>query len=33
MSYSGELAYEIHVPADRGREMWDAVLLAGPRSG
>ena len=29
MSYSGELAYEIHVPADRGRAMWEAVLEAG----
>jgi sarcosine oxidase subunit alpha len=33
MSYSGELAYEIHVPADRGRAMWDAVLAAGESSG
>ncbi len=33
MSYSGELAYEIHVHADRGREMWDAVLLAGAPFG
>jgi len=29
MSYSGELAYEIHVPANRGRAMWEAVLAAG----
>jgi heterotetrameric sarcosine oxidase alpha subunit len=29
MSYSGELAYEIHVRADRGRAMWEAVLDAG----
>ena len=29
MSYSGELAYEIHVPADRGRAMWETVLAAG----
>jgi sarcosine oxidase subunit alpha len=29
MSYSGELAYEIHVPASRGRAMWEAVLAAG----
>jgi sarcosine oxidase subunit alpha len=29
LSYSGELAYEIHVPADRGRAMWEAVLAAG----
>jgi sarcosine oxidase subunit alpha len=33
MSYSGELAYEIHVPADRGRAMWDAVLAAGEPFG
>jgi hypothetical protein len=29
MSYSGELAYEIHVAADRGSEMWEAVIAAG----
>ena len=29
MSYSGELAYEIHVPADRGRAMWEAVDRGG----
>jgi sarcosine oxidase subunit alpha len=33
MSYSGELAYEIHVPADRGRAMWEAVLAAGADFG
>jgi sarcosine oxidase subunit alpha len=33
MSYSGELAYEIHVPADRGRAMWEAVIAAGAASG
>ena len=33
MSYSGELAYEIHVPADRGQAMWDAVLAAGAPFG
>ena len=33
MSYSGELAYEIHVPADRGRAMWKAVLAAGVEYG
>ena len=33
MSYSGELAYEIHVPADRGRAMWEAVLAAGEPFG
>jgi sarcosine oxidase subunit alpha len=33
MSYSGERAYEIHVPADRGRAMWEAVLEAGQALG
>ena len=33
MSYSGELAYEIHVSADRGREMWEAVIAAGQGFG
>ncbi len=33
MSYSGEMAYEIHVPADRGRSMWDAVMAAGEPFG
>ena len=33
MSYSGELAYEIHVRADRGREMWEAVMAAGSEFG
>jgi sarcosine oxidase subunit alpha len=33
MSYSGELAYEVHVPADRGRAMWEAVLAAGEPFG
>ncbi len=33
MSYSGELAYEIHVPADRGLAMWEAVLAAGTPFG
>ncbi|MEO8738211.1 MAG: sarcosine oxidase subunit alpha family protein [Casimicrobiaceae bacterium] len=33
MSYSGELAYEIHVPADRGQSMWDAVIAAGEAFG
>ncbi|HEY5365669.1 MAG TPA: glycine cleavage T C-terminal barrel domain-containing protein, partial [Casimicrobiaceae bacterium] len=33
MSYSGELAYEIHVPADRGPAMWEAVIAAGERYG
>jgi len=33
LSYSGELAYEIHAPADRGREMWEAVMAAGAEFG
>ena len=33
ISYSGELAYEIHVPADRGRAMWEAVIAAGEPFG
>jgi sarcosine oxidase subunit alpha len=33
MSYSGELAYEIHVPASHGRAMWEAVIAAGAAFG
>ena len=33
MSYSGELAYEIHVAADRGQDLWDAILAAGEPFG
>ena len=33
MSYSGELAYEIHVPASHGRAMWEAVIAAGATFG
>ena len=33
ISYSGELAYEIHVPADRGRAMWKALIAAGAPFG
>jgi heterotetrameric sarcosine oxidase alpha subunit len=33
ISYSGELAYEIHVPADRGRVLWEAVIAAGASFG
>ncbi|MEO8754556.1 MAG: aminomethyltransferase family protein, partial [Casimicrobiaceae bacterium] len=33
MSYSGELAYEIHVPADHGLALWEAVLAAGESFG
>ncbi len=33
MSYSGELAYEIHVPVAHGRAMWEAVMAAGEAFG
>jgi sarcosine oxidase subunit alpha len=33
MSYSGELAYEIHVPARHGQAMWNAILEAGEAFG
>ena len=29
MTFSGELAYEIHTPADYGVHVWEAVLEAG----
>jgi len=33
ISYSGELSYEIHAPADRGRALWEALLDAGESFG
>jgi heterotetrameric sarcosine oxidase alpha subunit len=33
MSYSGEMAYEIHVTGDRGLAMWEAVIEAGEEFG
>jgi glycine cleavage system aminomethyltransferase T len=33
ISYSGELAYEVHVPANHGRAMWESLLAAGEASG
>jgi sarcosine oxidase subunit alpha len=33
ISYSGELAYEVHVPADRGRAAWEALLALGEAFG
>ncbi len=33
ISYSGELAYEVHVPANHGREVWEALIAAGEASG
>ncbi len=29
VSFSGELSYEINVPADRGRELWEQLIAAG----
>lgn len=29
MSFSGELAYELYIPAKRGREIWEALVSAG----
>ncbi|WP_081157714.1 sarcosine oxidase subunit alpha family protein [Ensifer aridi] len=29
MSFSGELAYELFIPAKRGREIWEALIAAG----
>ncbi|MER9645076.1 sarcosine oxidase subunit alpha family protein [Mesorhizobium sp. M0239] len=29
MSFSGELAYELYIPAKRGREIWEALVTAG----
>ena len=33
MSYSGELAYELHVPSGDGQAMWEAVIEAGAEFG
>lgn len=33
VSFTGELGFEINVPADYGRAMWDAVLTAGMPHG
>ncbi|HEY4037402.1 MAG TPA: sarcosine oxidase subunit alpha family protein [Burkholderiaceae bacterium] len=33
VSFSGELAYEIYVPADHGRAVWEALMLAGAPHG
>ena len=29
MTFSGELAYEVHTPADHGVRVWEALLAAG----
>ena len=33
MSYSGESAYEVHVPASHGLAMWGAIISAGEPLG
>lgn len=33
VSFSGELAYELHVPAWQGPEVWEAVMAAGEPFG
>jgi sarcosine oxidase subunit alpha len=33
MSYSGELAFELHVASDRGLELWEAIIAAGEPFG
>jgi sarcosine oxidase, subunit alpha len=33
VSFSGELAYELHVPAWHGLEVWEAVIAAGEPFG
>ena len=33
ISFSGELSYEINVPAGHGRTVWEALLAAGASAG
>ncbi|OZI26777.1 sarcosine oxidase subunit alpha [Bordetella genomosp. 9] len=33
ISFSGELAYEVNVPADYGRAVWEALMAAGAEHG
>ncbi len=33
ISFSGELAYEVNVPADFGRDVWEALLEVGSKDG
>ena len=33
ISFSGELSFEVNVPADCGREVWDALMDAGEEFG
>ncbi len=32
VSFTGELGFEINVPADHGRKVWEAVYAAGRRT-
>ena len=33
VSFSGELTYEVNVPADHGRAVWEAIIDAGEKYG
>jgi sarcosine oxidase subunit alpha len=33
ISFSGELSYEVNVPANQGRMVWEALLAAGEAHG
>ena len=33
ISFSGELSFEVNVPANQGRQVWDALLAAGEAHG
>lgn len=33
IGFVGELAYELHAPADRGAHLWDALMAAGAEFG
>ncbi len=33
VTYVGELGYELHIPADQGASVWEALVEAGERHG
>ena len=33
MTFSGEMAYEIHTPSDHGSRVWEALMMAGKDYG
>jgi len=33
MTFSGEMAYEVHTPSDYGTRVWEALMAAGQRFG